>query len=328
VSTDQLLARLREDLVLRNRAAKTVDCYVGHVRRFAEFLGRSPADSEPEDARRWQLHLVRERQVSFTSFNQAACALRFLYRTTMGRMEWGGRIPFGKRPTTIPQVLSRGEVERLLACMPHRKLRTLATTLYALGLRLGEGLRLRIADLDGERSTVAVRGGKGAKDRMLPFPPTLRTLLREYWRQERPTDLLFPGAAPGRRLNEVTLQKAVKRAAAAAGLGKRATPHTLRHSCATHLLESGVDAIALQALLGHRRLTTTLRYLHLTPHRLEDLARRRLFVTGADASPLDLLASSRSTSVGAGAPTSPKSCEGSGQPSRSASGSRRGRNAS
>lgn len=327
MSTDQLLQRFREDLVLRNRSAMTVRCYVGYVRRFADFLGESPADSGPEDARRWQLHLIRERRVAFSSFNQAVCALRFLYGTTLGRVEWGGRIPFGRRPTTIPQVLSRGEVERLLACILQPKLRILATTLYALGLRLGEGLGLRVADLDGERATVAVRGGKGARDRMLPFPPTLRTLLREYWRRERPTGLLFPGSEPGRRLDDGTMRKAVKRAAAAAGLGKRTTPHTLRHSYATHLLESGVDAVALQALLGHRRLTTTLRYLHLTPHRLEDLARRPPPGAVAEASPLDLLAS-RSTSAAAGAPTSPKSSEGSGPPAAPASASRRGRNAS
>ena len=262
-----LRQRLIDDLRLRNRSPRTIDAYVSRVAQFARYFQRSPDLLTPDEVRTYQLHLL-ERRASWSLFNQTVCALRFFFGITLGRSEQIPLIPYGKRPKTLPSVLAPEEVVRLFdAAVPGRQ-RLRLQVLYACGLRLGELLNLRPTDIDSARMVVVIRQGKGAKDRLVPLSARLLGELRTYWREDRPKVYLFPGASPERPLCPVTVQRPCGLAARRAGLTKRCTPHTLRHSYATHLLEAGVDLLTLQALLGHADLATTAHYVHVDTRRL------------------------------------------------------------
>jgi len=192
------------------------------------------------------------------------CALRFLYRHTLHRDWIVQHIPFPRKESRLPEVLSAAEVSRLLAAIPELKYRVLLTTIYATGLRASEALHLQVSDIDSRRHTVRVRQGKGHKDRYVMLSAKLLRLLRRYWKVAHPATWLFAGASPDRPLSLECLQRAVQRARRASGLTKRLTAHTLRHSFATHLLESGTNIRVIQVLLGHNSLRTTARYTHVT----------------------------------------------------------------
>jgi site-specific recombinase XerD len=262
-----LRQRFIDDLRVRNYARRTIDAYVSKVAAFAKHFGRSPELLGPDEVRAFQLHLL-ERRVSWSSFNQAVCALRFLYGTTLGRPEQLPFIPFGKKPKTIPSVLSQGEVVRLLGAAPAGRDRVLLQVAYGCGLRLEELLHLRVSDIDSARMVIQVRQGKGAKDRLVPLSLRLLQELRAYWRQYRPRTWLFPGKRPDGTMTSSNVQRHLGRVLRRAGLSKPCSMHTLRHSYATHLLEAGVDVLTLKALLGHSSLQTTARYLHISTHRL------------------------------------------------------------
>ena len=265
--TNPLIQRMAEDMLLRNLAQKTIDSYTYHIGRFAAFIGKPVEDAVPEDLRSFQLHLVQERKVSWSSFNQAVCGLRFLYRTTLPRPWHVTMIPFGKRPKKLPAVLGADEVDRLLQCVTSLKHRTLLLTLYAAGLRLSEGAALTIPDIDSKRMLLRIASGKGQKERLVPLSPRLLTALREYWKQVRSPKYLFPGESFEVRISSTTIQKSCKAAVIKAGIRKDVTPHTLRHSYATGLLEAGVDLLTIGHLLGHKSFSTTMVYLHVRrPH--------------------------------------------------------------
>jgi len=262
-----LIRRMADDMKLRNLAFKTIDSYTYHVGRFAEFLGKPVEEATPEDVRSFQLHLIEVRKLGWSSFNQAVCGLRFLYRFTLPRPWPVSMIPFGKRPKTLPAVLGSAEVDQLLQSVPCLKHRTLLLTLYAAGLRLSEAASLTIPDIDSQRMLLRVARGKGQKERLVPMSPRLLAALREYWKQERPPEFLFPGATHNVRISSTTIQKSCKAAVAKAGILKGVTPHTLRHSYATGLLEAGVDVLTIGRLLGHKSFMTTMIYLHVRrPH--------------------------------------------------------------
>jgi len=263
-----LRQRFLDDLRLRNYSPRTIQSYLAGVVRFVKHFGRSPDLLGPEDVRAFQLELLR-RHVSWSLFNQTVCALRFFYRVTLGRPDQVPFVPFGKKPRTLPCVLSPQEVLRLLETATPGRDRLLLQTTYALGLRLGELLHLQVTDLDSARLVVHVRQAKGRKDRLVPLSPRLLHELRTYWRHYRPRTWLFPGATPGQPLCAATVQRLFQHLVPKAGLTKPATPHTLRHSYATHLLEAGVDVVTLQRLLGHNHLQTTTRYLHVSTQRLQ-----------------------------------------------------------
>ena len=258
---------MAEDMLLRNLAQRTVDSYTCHIGRFAKFIGKPVEDATPEDVRSFQLHLVQGLKVSWSSFNQAVCGLRFLYRTTLPRPWHVTMIPFGKRPKRLPAVLGADEVDQLLKCVTCLKHRMLLLTLYAAGLRLSEGAALTIQDIDSKRMLIRVACGKGQKERLVPLSPRLLTELREYWKQVRSPKYLFPGATFDVRISATTIQKSCKAAVIKAGITKNVTPHTLRHSFATGLLEAGVDLLTIGRLLGHKSFSTTMIYLHVRrPH--------------------------------------------------------------
>jgi site-specific recombinase XerD len=257
-----LRQRLIQDLQLRNYSPRTVEAYVHHAARFARHFGRSPEHLGPEQAREYQLHLLGQK-ASWSRFNQAVAALRFLYSVTLRRPELIPMLPYGKRPKTVPCVLSQEEVLRLFDAAADPVFRVLLQTTYACGLRAGEVVRLRLTDLDSQRMVVQVRQGKGRKDRLVPLSPGLLGLLRDYWRQQRPREWLFPGGTPAGHRSLGQVQRLCRRAVLAAGITKRASLHTLRHSYATHLLEAGVDLLSLQKLLGHNQVSTTVLYTHV-----------------------------------------------------------------
>lgn len=272
-----LRQRFIEDMQLRNLSPKTIKTYTAHVANLAQFCGKTPEQIGPEEIRSYQLHL-RGKNVSWSTFNQAVCAYKFFFRVTLPR-EWSVEmIPFAKKPKALPVVLGPEEVTRLLACVPNLKLRMILTTLYATGMRISEALALVPADIDSARMLIRTRCGKGQKERLVPLSTRLLTELREYYRQCRPEVVLFPGHYPPRPVNAATVQIACRDAAKEADLRKNVTPHTLRHSYATGLLEAGVDILAIQHLLGHSSLSTTLVYLHCRRMHVEKIA-----------SPLDLL---------------------------------------
>lgn len=266
-----LRQRLIDDLRLRNYSPRTVECYVAAVAHFAKHFGRSPDGLGPEEVRRYQLHLLQQR-ASWSRFNQVVCALRFFYGTTLGRPEVVTMIPYGKRPKTLPAVLSRDEVLRLFAAAPEGRERMLLRLTYACGLRAGEVTCLRIADIDSRRMVLLVRQGKGQKDRQVPLSPALLEELRAYWRRYRPADWLFAGKGSSGHVHIGAVQRRCARLVRRLGFRKRVSLHTLRHSYATHLLEAGVDVVTLQRLLGHRDLQTTARYLHVSAQDLQRLA--------------------------------------------------------
>jgi site-specific recombinase XerD len=262
-----LRQRVIDDLRLRNYARRTIDTYVSRIASFAKHFGRSPELLGPDDVRAFQLHLI-ERGASWSSFNQAVCALRFLYRTTLGRPEQLPLIPYAKKPRIIPSVLSQAEVVRLLNAAMAGRDRVMLQVAYGCGLRLDELVHLRVSDVDSARMVIHVRHGKGAKDRLVPLSQRLLDELRAYWRRYRPQTWLFPGRRPDAPLTDGGVQRRLRRALKQAGLHKPCSMHTLRHSYATHLLEAGVDVLVLKALMGHSSLQTTARYLHISTHRL------------------------------------------------------------
>ncbi|MDX1429119.1 MAG: tyrosine-type recombinase/integrase [Rhodothermales bacterium] len=253
-----------EDLRIRNYSDKTIEIYVRCVSEFAKHFGQSPEALGPGEIREYQRFLVEEKKSSWALFNQTVCALRFLYTKTLQKDWLVEHIPFPKQDKRLPEVLSLKEVSKLFSQVRALKQRTILQTIYGAGLRLMEALRLKPADIDSHRMMIRVRQGKGRKDRYVSLSPTLLETLREYYRGYRPTgEWLFPNRDGDERTHPTTVQRACTRAAHAARLNKRVTPHTLRHSFATNLLEAGTDLRTIQVLLGHGSLHTTAIYLHI-----------------------------------------------------------------
>ncbi|MBC8870634.1 MAG: site-specific integrase [Planctomycetes bacterium] len=257
------IQRMADDMQLRNYSQSTINSYTYHVDKFCRHFDKDAQQLGPEEIREYQLYLVKEKKASWSSFNQAVCGLRFLYQVTLGRPWTVKHIPFGKRPKKIPAVLGDEEVRRLLGCIANLKHRTVLLVCYGAGLRLSESTHLRIRDIDGQRMQIRITNGKGRKERLVPISPRLLNELREYWTHQRPSNYLFPGKTPDTPLSSTTIQKACKQAVLKAQILKSVTPHTLRHSYATGLLEAGVDLLTIGRLLGHRSFTTTLIYLHV-----------------------------------------------------------------
>ena len=263
----KLRQRMIEDLRVRNYSEHTELAYVRYVRRFAEHFGRSPSELGQEDVRSFLVHL-QANGASWGTINHARSALRFLCKYTLGQPWDPDLIPRARRERRVPRVLSPGEVRLLLNAPMNLKHRTILTTCYATGLRVAEVADLKIDDIDGQRLVIRVRRGKGKKGRYVPLSKPHLKLLREYWRAYRPRTCLFPGGVPNRPIRTRSIARICRRACKAAKLGKEVTPHTLRHSYATHLLESGVDIRTIQLLLGHASLGTTSQYTQVATGRL------------------------------------------------------------
>jgi integrase/recombinase XerD len=260
-----LRQRMIQDMRLRNFSPHTIEAYVHAVKQFARHFGQSPERLNGEQARQYLLHLVQDQKASWSRYNLARCGLQFLYRVTLGRDEWFEKLPCARVPKKLPTVLSPDEVRRLLEVVAHHpKNKALLITLYGAGLRISEALSLKPADIDSQRMFIHVRSGKGNKDRMVKLSTHLLAVLRDYWRACHPGLWLFPQTRDRQRpMDEGTAHRIVSRAARRAGITRRVSPHTLRHSYATHLLEAGTDLRSIQMLLGHANLKTTARYTHV-----------------------------------------------------------------
>ena len=259
-----LRTRLTEDLKIRNYSPNTVKIYVRCVALFAKYFGRSPEELNAEHVREYQRYLVEEKKASWAFFNQTVCSLRFLYGKTL-KQDWPvEQIPYSRPESRLPEVLSISEVSRLLSRVRGLVHLTILRTMYGCGLRLTEALNLQPADIDSDRMVIRVRQGKGRKDRYVTMSPTLLEMLREYYRDCRPKgQWLFPNRTGKYPIHSSGVQRACREAAQVAGLRKRVTTHTLRHSFATSLLEAGADLRTIQVLLGHTSLNTTAIYLHV-----------------------------------------------------------------
>jgi integrase/recombinase XerD len=259
-----LRQRMIEDMRVRNLSPNTQQLYIDRVAKFAQYFGKSPEVLGPEDVRTYQVYLVHKKRASSSMLHQTVCALRFLYRNTLGK-EWAlPYIPTPRREKKLPVVLSQEEVSRFFENLPNLKHRALIMTAYATGMRVSEVVSLRVADIESDRMMIRIDQGKGRKDRYVMLSPNLLELLRAYWKVARPTDWLFPGRRTGTHLTAKRALQVSLKAGAAAGLSKRATVRALRHSFATHLLEAGANIRIIQMLLGHRSLRTTAIYTHVS----------------------------------------------------------------
>ena len=266
--------RMSADMRLRDYRPRTQKGYELATRLFLDWAETEPDALTEEHVRAYFLYLREHKKQAPSSINVAICAIRFFCTQTLGR-DWPVfELLRVNKPRTLPTVLSTTETRQLLAVVRHPVRRMALSTIYALGLRLGEGLRLETTHLDSERLMVWVRDAKGAKDRVVPLPRPLLARLRSYWKHERPpspTRYFFVppnGQAP---LHDTTLQKTFSATYAELGLTKHASIHTLRHSYATHLLEAGISLRTIQAILGHKSLRTTEVYMHVTQPGVERL---------------------------------------------------------
>jgi integrase/recombinase XerD len=281
-----LRQRMIEDMTARRFKEKVQKDYVRHVRTFAAFLGRSPDTATSEDLRRFQLHLARQ-QIGAASINAAIAALRFFFTVTLERPALVRPLRIVNEPRKAPVVLSQEEVARLLEAAPGVKYKAALSVAYGAGLRVSEVVALKVSDIDSQRMTLRVEQGKGQRDRYVMLSPQLLELLRDWWRAARPPVWLFPGQNPINPMTPRQLNRAVTAAKDLAGIAKRVSPHTLRHSFATHLLEQDVDIRVIQVLLGHAKLETTALYTRVALNTIRDIKSplERLGVNLASRSP-------------------------------------------
>jgi len=265
-----------DELQRRNYSPNTVRSYIHAIEDFAKFFGRSPYRLGPEHIRQYQVHLFRDRKLSAGTIEGRTAALRFLFVKTLKRPYVHDQIPFPKRQRPLPTVLSQDEVTRLIDAAQSLMHRAMLMTLYGTGVRRAELCQLKVADVDSKRMVIRVRHGKGGRDRDVLLSDKLLETLREYWRWMKPKTYLFPGTVNNWRADVPITTKvvwtAVNEARKRAGIEKPISPHTLRHSFATHMLEAGADLRTIQVLLGHAELADTAVYLHLSRRHLQAVA--------------------------------------------------------
>jgi integrase/recombinase XerD len=284
--TSDLRRRMLEDMAVRRFSEKTKHDYIRHIEVFTRFLGRSPATATPEDLRRFQVHEM-EQGAKPPKMNTQVSALRFFLKTTLGRLDLAHNLARVEYPRKLPRVLSPEDVARLLEAAPGPGLKYKAalSVAYGAGLRRSEVVAMRVCDIDSKRMLIRVEQGKGRKDRHGMLSPQLLEILRAWWLQCRSQGWLFPSRDPLLPITDRQLNRACHAAADAAGLGSWVAPHTLRHSFATHLMESGIDVRIIQVLLGHSKLETTARYTHVATNILRTVVSPLDRLTLLSASP-------------------------------------------
>jgi integrase/recombinase XerD len=273
-----LRQRMIHDMQLRNLSPETQRAYLHHVAGLARFYNTSPEHLDLEEIRQYQLYLLNDRHQSPEAINQFVSGIKFLYLTTL-EMPWTDEyFPRARRAHKLPIVLSQEEVMAFFDHVPTLRHRAALMVCYGAGLRVSEVVRLKVADIDSKRMVIRVEQGKGKKDRYAVLSVRLLKVLRIWWRTHRSEEWLFPAWRHGHHLNTSALQMACREAAARAGITKRVSVHTLRHSFATHMLENGTDIRIIQVMLGHSRVETTAHYTAVSPQ-----------IVGGTCSPLDQL---------------------------------------
>ena len=266
-----LRQRMIEDMTVRNFVEKTRNDYIRQVKTFTAFLGRSPDQAIPEDLRRFQLHQTRAGVRPPSINGSVAALLRFFFTVTLDRPEMARHLTFVREPRKMPVVLSPEEVARLLEAAPGPKYKAALSAAFAAGLRVSEVVSLKVSDIHSERMLLRIEQGKGRKDRFAMLSPELLELLRDWYRIARPAVWLFPGRDLMLPMTTRQFTRAVHAAANMAKIKKRVTPHTLRHSFATHLLEQKTDVRLIQVLLGHAKLDTTMLYTHVATNVIREV---------------------------------------------------------
>jgi integrase/recombinase XerD len=263
---------MREDLELRGMSVNSIRTYLQCAQQFAAHFDRSPRSMGAAEIRAFLLYLVKARRVCPATFNVYTAALKFLYRVTVARPEEVATMPRMRVPMHIPVVLTGGEIARLLAALRSERQRALVMLAYGAGLRISEACKLRVDDIDPKRMVLRIQGAKRGRERYVMLSPRLLRTLRAYWKIARPSGPhLFPGRDNNELFTREAVHKAMAKAAQRAGITKRISPHTLRHSFATHLLEAGTDLRTLQVLLGHASLKSTMAYLHVSTARVQSI---------------------------------------------------------
>jgi site-specific recombinase XerD len=265
-----------EDMTARNLGPHSQRSHIYSCRQFAAFLKRSPDTATADDVRRFQLHLV-EAGHSVGNRNRIMTGVKFLFRVTLRRHDLVAEIYHLPEPQKLPLTMSPNEAERLLEEAGSLRDQVMLSLGYGCGLRAGEIVRLKAGDIDSAQMIIRIVQSKGRKDRHVMLPPELLVSLRQWWKV-RPTRFdadvpvrerwLFPGRRKGQHLTYRQLSRIFHEAAAAAGITKRVSLHSLRHSFATDLLEKGIDIRYIQALLGHSKLDTTSRYTRVATGRI------------------------------------------------------------
>jgi site-specific recombinase XerD len=274
----ELRRRMIRDMTVRGFSPRTHDSYLSAVRGLARHYRRSPEQLSAEEVQAYLAHMITKRKLSWSTRNIAASAFRFLYHVTLGRDGVAFEVPVAKQSQRLPEILSRDEVGRLLDSPTNPKHRLLLATIYAAGLRVSEAVRLKVTDVDRGRMTLRVEQGKGRKDRVVPLSRRLLAQMETYWQAHPPRLWLFPNRQGTRAIGVTVAQKVFMHAKLRTGITKQGGIHSLRHAFATHLIESGANVPTVQRLLGHRSVSTTMRYFHLSQARLATIR-----------SPLDLL---------------------------------------
>jgi integrase/recombinase XerD len=279
----QLRRRMIRDMTVRGFSPRTHKSYIAAVRGLSRHYRRSPDRLSVGEVQAYLAHMVTTRKLSWSTRNIAACAFRFLYHVTLGHDAVEFEVPMVKQSQRLPEILSHDEIARLLDSPSNPKHRLLLATIYSAGLRVSEAVRLALSDLDRTRMTLRVEQGKGRKDRVVPLSCRLLKQMEQYWKRQPPQPpWLFPNRQGTRPLDVTVIQKVFILAKLRTGIHKRGGVHSLRHAFATHLIESGTNVPTVQRLLGHRSVSTTMRYFHLSESRLS-----------AIRSPLDQLDSPR-----------------------------------
>ena len=272
----QLRKMMLEELQRRNYSNGTIRHHLRAVEEFANHYGKSPDKLGLNELRSYQAYLLKERKLAVGTVVNHVAGLRFFFVRTLKRHEFRDFIPYPNEPERLPTILSLDEVARLINASGNLFRRALLMTVYGTGMRRSEVVHLKVSDIDSKRMIIRVTQGKGAKDRDLPLSPELLETLRAYWRWRKPKEYLFPSRGERKGadvpLSDKTVWHVCGDAAQKAGITKHVTPHTLRHSWATHLLEAGTDLRTIQMLLGHGDLETTARYIHLSQEHLHAAA--------------------------------------------------------
>ena len=272
-----LKEKMKMDMELKNFSIRTIESYLGWMKSFTVHYGRSPEELGDDDIRNYLYYLLKEKKSSQSSINQAYSALKFFYEKSLGRAWNGEKIPRSKVGKKLPVVLSREEVQGILSSTENLKHRAILMTIYSGGLRVNEATHLKSTDIDSKRMMIKVRG-KGNKERYTLLGGKALEILRIYWKLYHPSEWLFASRTPEEPISVSSVQRAFKASLHKSAVKKKASVHTLRHSFATHLLESGTDLYYIQRLMGHTTSQTTAVYLHVTR---KDLTKVK--------SPIDLL---------------------------------------
>jgi len=274
---DKSIEQMGQDLARAGYAKSTQDDYLKTMKALSQRFGKPVNELSREELRDFVDAIIAESKSTSRACHKI-CALLFLYRRTLGRPQDVSFIKLPKKYSALPQVLSLNEVAALLPSIRNRRYQAIAMVMYGAGLRLSEALALEVDDIDGARGVIRVRHGKGNKAREAKLSPSLYQWLRQYWDRERPWRPFLFADQKGKRPHKTTVRQALALAAKQARIHKHVTPHVLRHSFATHLLEQGTDLRVVGVLLGHASISSTVRYARVT----EKLVRQT-------PSPLDLL---------------------------------------